>query len=64
MFGENPAEEIIKDYSEELGSMIRRGQRTHTPTGRVIPAAAATVAAPSVARAHTFYGGWLDDENH
>lgn len=61
MFGEGPAQSVIKDYSASLGRAVQSGQRTVAPTGRVMPAAG--VAAPAIirpapaqARPHTFYG--------
>lgn len=60
MFGEGPAEAVVKDYAERLGQSVRTGNRAVASTGRIIPAAAAsaTIAAPAVARPrdHTFYG--------
>ncbi len=65
MFGEGPAQAVIKDYATRLGDAVRTGARRHLSTGRVAPASvsAAAVSTPSVARPHTFYGGeWGDDE--
>ena len=59
MFGENPTEEIIKDYAAELGHMVQSGNRDHSRSGKVISIASAASAAPSIARSHTFYGGKL-----
>lgn len=66
MFGEGPAERVIKDYAESIGIAVQTGRRRNLPSGRVAPASlsAAAVSAPAVARPHTFYGGvWRVDEN-
>lgn len=62
MFGEQPAAEAINEYAKELGRTIRDGQRDHERSGRIkpVPAAAAAISSPSIARPHTFYGGRLD----
>tara|TARA_R110000765_G_scaffold120229_1_gene215824 strand:+ start:1729 stop:3000 length:1272 start_codon:yes stop_codon:yes gene_type:complete len=64
MFGEKLTNVVIDDYAEELGSMIKQGDRTHSSTGRVTPVrvAAAAIASPAIARRHTFYGGRLPDD--
>jgi Second Messenger Oligonucleotide or Dinucleotide Synthetase domain len=66
MFGEGPAQAVVKDYAARLGDAVRTGARRNLSSGRVAPASlsAASVFAPSIAHAHTFYGGkWDGDEN-
>lgn len=62
MFGERLTSSVMDEYNDELGRMVREGRRDHDRTGRVrpVPAAAAAMSAPSIARPHTFYGGHLD----
>lgn len=60
MFGEGPADTVVKDYAARLGRSISTGVRGTAPSGRVIPAAAAAgvISSPALAqpRGHTFYG--------
>lgn len=60
MFGEGPAEAVVKDYAERLGKSVQTGARSVAPSGRIIPASAAAIAAVSPAmaqpRGHTFFG--------
>ena len=59
LFGESPAKEAVRAFSERTGTEIGAGRSGHDPGkgGLIIPTA--SVAAPSVTRStprHTFYG--------
>lgn len=59
LFGESPAREAVRAFSERTGTEISAGRSGHDPEkgGLIIPAA--SVAVPAVSRStprHTFYG--------
>ena len=61
LFGEAPAKEAVRAFSERTGGQIDRGRTKHDPRtgGLIVPASVASVSVPSVARPtppHTFYG--------
>lgn len=61
MFGAGPAQAVINEYVATLGRAVETGKRHVAPSGRVIPATAATSGAATSAafaqpRPHTFFG--------
>lgn len=63
MFGEDPADSVIKDYARGLGASVASGSRHVGRSGRIVTGVAGAGAAGSPgagrARGHTFHGGKL-----
>lgn len=55
MFGESVANQVIKDFEDETGSLVRSGNHLLGATGGVV-ASPASVAARPAAKTNTFYG--------
>jgi hypothetical protein len=61
MFGEEPSRAAVRDYAADLGKAVQSGNRSISPTGRVLPLGGFTaplVGGSAFAKpaGHTFFG--------